>query len=481
MNPQIRKLIIAILAMVLSLLGAATYIQYFHAPALVADGRNPRPLYESWKRDRGPIIVAGDELARSQRSDDKQLAFQREYPQGRLYSHVTGYAAVRINALAGLEAAAAAELEGTSDSLWKQRIQDLLTGAQPRGGGIDLTLNPQMQAAAAAALGDRTGAVVVLEPATGEIKAMVSSPSFDPNKLVVPDAKAAEAELTALQENPARPLVNRGIQDRFPPGSVFKLVVTAAALEEGLVQPQGTVEAPTELPLPGTSHKITNSDGRDCFGGNPTLTQAFAQSCNPPFAILGTKLGWKKLRDQAVKFGFDESLSVPLKVVPSVVPRTEDDAQLAMASIGQFNDQVTPLQMAMVSAAIANHGKLMQPFIIESTLNRDLEVQSTTQPKVLSEPISAGTAQSLKEMMVAAVQDGTAAPGAIPGVQVAAKTGTAQTGRGGSHGWYTGFAPADNPRYAIAVLLVSNSADEYYYGGPDAGKVAAAVLKAGLK
>ncbi|OKL48530.1 hypothetical protein BSR28_02245 [Boudabousia liubingyangii] len=481
MNQQIRRLMSAMALMVLSLLVAATYLQMFAAPKLVADSRNPRPIFESWKRDRGPIIVAGNEIAMSEKEDGaQQIEYQRVYPEGRIFAPITGYAAVRLGQYTGLELTDSAELDGTSDSLWTQRIEDLLTGRQPRGGAIRLTIDPKIQQAAFDALEGRRGAVVVLDVNSGEIKALVSQPTFDPNQIVQKDAKEARKVLAALQEDPDQPLINRAIAgNRYPPGSVFKIVTTAAALKQGLVTPDQNIDAPVSIPLPGTNVKLQNYGGESCGNGHPTFKFAFADSCNTPFAKLGMDLGWDALSEQAKAFGFEKDLAIPLKVTQSVVPETNSKAQVAQSAIGQFNVQVTPLQVAMISAAVANKGVIMKPFLIESTLNRDLVVQKTTEPKVFSKAMDAKTASQIKDMMVEVVNNGTGTSARIPGVQVAGKTGTAQSGRGSSHAWFTGFAPADAPQLAVAVVLEAKD-NEYLTGGPDAGPIAAKILKAGL-
>lgn len=479
MNPQIRKLMAAMAALLLSLFVAATYIQYWRQPDLVADQRNARPIYESWKRDRGPIIAAGQEIAASKKDEDDSQ-FQRVYAHGREYAAITGYAAMRLHLYSGLEKAASSELDGTSSSLWTQRVQDLLTGSEPRGGALALSIDPKVQQATYDAMSGKTGAAVAFDPTTGEIKAMVSMPTYDPNHVVQPDAAKAREFLKSLQDDPTRPLTNRAIAgDRYPPGSVFKLVTAATALSQGKLTPDTKVDAPDKLPFPGTNFVMSNYRDEVCGDRHPTFTQALVDSCNTPFGKLGVELGWDAISEQAQKFGFDQDFSIPMGVTRSVFPQTESDAQLAQSAIGQFNVQVTPMQVAMVSGAIANKGKLMTPFLIESTLNRDLVVQSTTEPRVLSEALSPEVAEQLKNMMIEVVKSGTGKNAAIRGVQVAGKTGTAQTGRGGSHAWFTGFAPADNPKIVVAVVVESTNG-EYLSGGVDAAPVARQIMKAGL-
>ena len=479
MNQPIRRLATVVALMFLALLVSATSVQFFQAGALNTDGRNVRTVYREYGRDRGPIVVAGESVASSSPVEDV-YGYQRSYSPGPLYAHATGYFSTAFNRLTGLEQTENEVLNGTSSSLLLQRIQTLVTGQQPQGGAVELTLDPQAQEAAAAALGDREGAVVALDPATGAILAMVSSPSYDPNSLATHDREDAEAAWTALTEDPSEPLVNRAIAgDQYAPGSVFKVVTAAAALEGGDLTAESIVPGPTELTLPQTSHVIQNPLQRACGDGSGEvpLIAAFRQSCNTTFAQLAMDMGDDAMRAQAEAFGFGQPLEIPLQVTPSRFPADPAAPELAMSGIGQSDVRVTPLQMAMVAAAVANDGVQMQPYLVARELSPDLEVVGTTEPNELRESVSPETAAELTKMMVEVVANGTGTPAQIPGVQVAGKTGTAEISSDvAPHSWFIGFAGAENPEVAVAVL-VENGGD----GGTTAGPVAREVMEAVLR
>jgi peptidoglycan glycosyltransferase len=481
MNTPLRRIAVVVVAMFLALMGAATWVQYVQAAQLNADPRNARTLYREYDNFRGPIVVAGEPVASSAPVDDS-FGFLRSYTSGPLYAHATGYYSV-VYGPTGIERASNDLLTGTADSLFLSRIQDLVTGRQPQGSSVELTLDPAVQAAAAEALGDQRGAVVALDPGTGAILAMVSSPSFDPNLLAGHDTSAVNEAYRTLNEDPAQPLVNRAIGgDTYPPGSTFKLVDAAAALERGMT-PESPLAAPDVLPLPSSSATIGNFGGSSCGpGGTVTLAEALRISCNTAFAQLGLDLGDDALREQAERFGFDAPLSVPLRVTPSRFPEDPDLPQTALSAIGQYEVRATPLQMAMVSAAIANGGEQMEPYLVRTVRSPDLEVVEEASPSVLRTSVSAGTAAGLRDMMVQVVEDGTGTAARIPGVQVAGKTGTAQTTDDEApHAWFTAFAPADAPQVAVAVVVENGgSSGNEATGGRVAAPIARAVIQAVL-
>jgi peptidoglycan glycosyltransferase len=475
-NAPIRRVFGVVMAMFLVLMIAVTAIQYAQAPSLNADGRNVRTLYREIGRDRGPIVVAGEPVAVSVPVDDAFGAL-RTYPQGALMAPVTGYFSV-VNGLTGIERAENTLLNGTSSSLLLERVQALFTGRQPQGGSVELTINPAAQQAGLDAFGNQIGGAVAIDPRTGAILALVSAPSFDPNLLASHDTKAVADAFADLTADPNRPLDNRAIAGRlYPPGSTMKLVTTAALLETGDYTTQSQVPAPDTYPLPNSTALLGNPGGERC-GSGQTVTLEFALqiSCNTPFAALAVELGDDVLRRQAEAFGFGRELEIPLVATPSIFPADPDAAQTAMSAIGQFDVRASPLQMAMVSAAIANGGELMKPYLVSTTRGPDLSVISQTEPQVFSEAISPGSAAQLRDMMVNVVQNGTGRPAQISGVQVAGKTGTAQTSPGQPpHAWFTAFAPAGDPQVAVAVVVES--------GGDLAGeatgaRVAAPIAKA---
>ncbi len=485
MNSQIRRLFLVVLIMFAALGLASTNIQFFQAPSLNADGRNSRSILHSAELDRGPIIVGGQAIASSEKVEDS-ARYQRTYSQGPLYAAVTGYFSLVSSNSTGIEKAAESELDGDSQSLLGQRIKNLLAGSSRQGGGVTLTLDSSMQEVAAESLGTRKGAVVALNAKTGAVLAMYSSPSYDPNSLASFDSTEVQNAEEALTEDASSPLTNRAIGgNRYAPGSTFKLLTTIDLLEKGVVTPDTEMDSPTSTTLPGTSTTVTNNESAACGSGKPTLAEAFARSCNTTFVIASQQLTQSDLSNVTSRFGFGSDLSIPLEVTPSVFPDTTDAAQLALAAIGQGSVQVTPLQMAMVAQTIANGGAEMKPYLIENVVDADLQVQSTTSPQKLATPISSTTASTMTDLMKGVVEQsyGTGTSMAISGIEVAAKTGTAELGDGSgkANAWAVGFAPADDPQIAFAVLVEGDDTTPVPHGGTEAGPIARALLEAGLK
>jgi len=458
MNSPLRRLSVVMMLMVFALMGSATYVQFFQADSLNADQRNVRTLYKQYGQDRGPIVVAGEAIAESEPVDDA-FGYQRVYTDGPLYAPITGW--YGMYQMTGLERASNSVLNGTDDSLLLARLRALFTGAENDGGSVELTIDPAAQQAAWDALDGRNGAAVAIDPSTGAVLAMVSSPSFDPNDLAGHSSTEVDEAYNDLLEDPDNPLFNRAIGgDLYAPGSSFKLIDLAMLLQSGDYEPDTMVEAPTEYRLPGTSDTyIRNPGGLACGNGEVTLEYALQVSCNTPFAMLAVEHGEEALAEQAEAFGFGQRLNIPLPVTPSVLGEDLNDAHLAMTAIGQFDVRVTPLQMAMVSAAVANDGELMTPYLIATERGPDLRVTRRADPSVFSEPVSAETAATMTDMMINVVENGTGQAARISGVQVAGKTGTAETGVEGPEGtvqpnaWFTSFAPADDPQVAVAVVL----------------------------
>ncbi|WP_131103173.1 peptidoglycan D,D-transpeptidase FtsI family protein [Ornithinimicrobium sufpigmenti] len=483
MNTPIRRLAVVIFVMFTALLMASTWIQFVQADDLRERADNRRTLIDTYSRDRGAILVDGTAVARSEPTND-ELRWLRVYDSPNRYAHITGYYSFIYGAGAGLERTTNSLLAGTDDSLFYQRLADVLTGRPATGTNLELTIDPAVQQAAVDALGDRRGAAVALDPRTGAILAMVSRPAYDPNALSSHNLTAVEQAYEQLAADPERPLVNRAIGgDLYPPGSVFKLVTAAAALESGDFEPDTELEGPLTYTLPGTSTDLPNFQGAACDPeGRPTLAVSIQVSCNTSFAWLAGELGADALREQAEDFGFGQALEVPLPVTPSTYPAELDEPQLALTGIGQHDVRVTPLQVAMMAAGIANDGVVMTPYLIETLRGADLEVVDQTSPRTLSRAVSQSTAQELTEMMTMVVQRGSGQLAQVPGVEVAGKTGTAEYGaQGGAHAWFTGFAPADDPQIAVAVI-VESATDNWTgeTGGVVAAPVARAMLQAGV-
>lgn len=479
MNRPVRRLSLLMTVMFLALMAAATSIQFFQAPSLNADTRNVRTLYREFGTDRGPIIVSGESIATSE-PIDTPYKYQRTYRDDGAYSNVTGYFSTTFNSMTGIEKAENGVLGGSDSSLAGQRIQELITGKQPQGGAVELTLDNTLQETAISAMAGRKGAVVAIEPKTGKILAQVSLPTYDANSLATQDSDAAKASWAALNDDENLPLVDRTSGgDQYAPGSTFKMLTAVAMLENSDVTPDTLVEAPTSWTAPGTTHEIDNPGEAVCGDGSGqvTLRQAFIQSCNTAFAIGGVGVGADNMIAQAEKFGFGEKFHTPLLVTASRFPQPENDAQLAMDSFGQQDIRVTPMQMAMITSAIANDGELMTPYIVNRTLTADLEEVSTTKPKSYGTAMSKETAAYMQDMMIADVESGTGYRAAIDGVDVAGKTGTAEIASGVlPHAWFAAFAPADDPEIAVVVLLENDPGD----GGSSAAPVAREIIQAKL-
>ncbi|THG29446.1 peptidoglycan D,D-transpeptidase FtsI family protein [Naasia lichenicola] len=454
MNRELKRVSVLVVLMFVALFVSTSIIQVFQADNLSADPRNARTLYDGYDVQRGSILVAGQPVAESVASDDR-YKYQRTYSNGELYAAVTGYFAIG-GAPTGIEGALNSDLSGTAGSQFLDRISRIVTGEAPRGDSVELTIDPVVQQAAWDALGDLQGAVVAVDPKTGAILAMVSKPSFDPNPIASHDSDASDAAYSGLLDDPSQPLQNRAIEgDLNPPGSVFKLVVSSAALNGGKYTPDSEFPNPSTYQLPGTDTFINNSEGGSCGGGDTaTIATALRLSCNIPFAELGGALGEDTIAAMASAYGFGQDVSIPMSVTPSTYPAGLDAGQLALSSFGQYEDRVTPMQMAMVSAGIANGGVVMQPNLVKQVLAPDLTVRSTFTPTEFSRPISDNTSATLTQMMVNGVENGAASNARIDGVSVAGKTGTAENGGDDPYTlWFTGFAPADDPQVAIAVVV----------------------------
>lgn len=456
MNRPIRRISLGVVAMFLALFMAATYTQVIDHDALRRNPHNTRTLLQSYNTQRGAILVNGTPVALSE-PVDTEYKYQRKYPQGELYGAVTGYF-THTQGSTGIEDAMNGELSGTSDSQFFEGISALFTGRKPAGATVQLTLDAKVQQAAWDALGDRPGAVIAMDPKTGRILALVSKPTFDPGQVAVPDNAAMLKRYRELEQDPAKPLDNRAIGGNLnPPGSVFKLVVAAAALENGIATPDSPLPNPETWTLPGSTAVVNNPNhGAKCGEGETTnIRIALQYSCNIPFAQLAIQLGSAKLRAQAEKFGFNRSFNIPLASTPSTYPTTAiDAAQTALTGFGQFDVRATPLQITMVTAAIMNRGKVMQPQLVDEVLSTTLSRIQGPKTDTVGQAMSEKNANDLRAMMVNDVANGVASNAKIDGVDVAGKTGTAENGPGEPYSlWFTGAAESGDSRVAVTVLL----------------------------
>ena len=484
MNRPIRVLAVFCGVLFLALLLNSTYVQFVDAEDLNDDAGNRRVLDEQFSRKRGPILVAGEPVARSMKTDD-EFDYQRVYRETELYAHLTGYYSY-VQGSSDVELSANEILAGSDPILFVNRVVDLIGNEQPRGGSVQLSIDPAAQQAALDGLdalaGDPSGAVVALEPDTGAVLAMVASPSYDPNLLASHDLSEASRAAKELARASSEPLLDRTRENSYFPGSTFKLVTAAAALESGKYTPETLVPGGPTLDLPDSPQVLTN-DVEACGSADITLTQALALSCNVSFGSVGLDLGNEVLQDQAEAFGFnDEQTNYldGLRVVRSTYPSEAPGPFAAYNAIGQFEVSATPLQMAMVAAGIANDGTVMAPYVIDEVRSPDLEVVESADPEELNEAVSSEVADQLTDMMVSVVDDGTAGEAAIEGVEVAAKTGTAERSEQlAPYAWFVSFAPADDPQVAVAVFIEDAAvARELISGGGLAGPIARQVMEA---
>ena len=378
----------------------------------------------------------------------------------------------------GVEGALNSYLSGTANDQFLTKVNSILTGQTPKGGSVSLTIDPKVQQAAWDALGNNSGSVVALNPRTGAILAMVSKASYDPNLLASHNSNDVISAYKSLLADPTKPLINRAVAgDLYYPGSVFKLVTTSAAIDSGKFTPQDTFPNPSSLTLTGTSTPINNAEGGSC-GGQATVSiaDALRLSCNIPMAQLGAALGGELIKKYASAYGYGQKLSIPMAVTPSIY-NVGDTAQVQLSAFGQFEDRVTPLQVAMTSAAIANGGSLMQPTLVKEITAPDLTVIQPFQQKVFSQPITPASSATLTQLMINNVNSGAASNARISGVDVAGKTGTAQNGNGKPYTlWFTGFAPANDPQVAVAVVVENGTSFGNAVAAPIAKKVIEAVL-----
>ena len=458
MNRPLRRVALAVLGLFGLLLLNVNYVQVVKGSSYRDNPSNSRVLLRTYERERGPISVAGegnrrDVLAESVRTDGP-LTYLRTYPGGSAYAHVTGYYSL-IYGRTGVERSADRDLSGEGDRFFVRRLSDYVTGREPSGGGVLLTLDPAAQEAAVAGLGSNRGAVVALDPRSGAVLAMASSPTFDPARLSSFEPAKIRAYYDELNKAPDDPLVNRAISKTYPPGSTFKVITSAAALGSGTVTPDTLIPSPVELDLPQTGANLKNFGGGTCGANQITLADALRISCNTSFAALGLQLGEDKLREQAEAFGFGaDDLDVPTTVATSVFPEGISPPSLAQSAIGQFEVRVTPLQMAMVAAGIANRGEVMRPYLVREVQAPDLSRLDVAEPKSYKQAVGKDVAAELTRMMQLVVSDGSAKRAQIDGIAVAGKTGTAQHAPGRPpHAWFIGFAPADDPRVAVAVVI----------------------------
>jgi peptidoglycan glycosyltransferase len=506
---RIRRLGIGLVALFGLLFAQLAHIQVFAADDIKGKPANARrQIIAEYKVERGPILTAPPGnvvIARSLENSDEraELRFRRLYPEGELYAGLTGYYS-RIYGRAGLEEAANPYLSGDAPELAISTFTDLILGEPKKGGAVVTTIDANLQAAAARALGPEPGAVVAVDPRTGDILALYANPTYDPNTLSNGTDQNIVDAWTAINEDPDKPLISRAKDELFLPGSTGKLITASAALENGF-RADSEWDNPQFLDLPQTSNTLANFGNSLCNGGSPTVTmaEAFEESCNVTFAEIGLELGARTMSEQAQAYGFcptdpPDQVNCLEPTIPFVLPfanghfpRPEyfkDNAPLlAFSSIGLDNVLTNPLHMALISAAIANGGRMMDPRLITEIRDSKGRVVRTFDPEPYGIPIGPRSAAELREMMVSVTESGTAAS-AFSGstVTVAGKTGTATNGEGvPPNAWFTAFAPAglnDIPRIAVAVIVLDGGTlnDDAATGGAIAAPIAREVIDAYL-
>ncbi|SER90356.1 peptidoglycan glycosyltransferase [Propionibacterium cyclohexanicum] len=448
MNNAIRRVSILAAVMFFALLANVTFNYAVRSPGLLNDPANRRVTDSQFNSPRGPILVGNTAVAQSVPVQGTRFSLERRYPEGQLYAPVTGYFSY-IYGRSGLERTFNQELSGSDDSQFLSRLLNGLSGKQTEGATVQTTINAKAQQAAWAALGGRTGAAIAIDYTTGAVLAWVSTPSYDPSQLSSTDLNATQQAWKALTTDPAQPMLDRATQEIYPPGSTFKLITAAAALENGMT-PDTMVDSPVTLPLPDSDKSLPNAV--NCGGTRITMDHALTVSCNTAFANIGMGLGADKLRAMAEKFGFDSSLGGELNPARSTFPSNLTQASLAMSSIGQYDVAASPLQMASVAGAIANNGALMEPFVVSQIRDQNLSVLESHSPTVHATPIDQKTASSLQEMMVHVVQSGTGTATQIAGDTIGGKTGTAENLPGATaYSWFTGFDKQSH--VAVSVFL----------------------------
>jgi peptidoglycan glycosyltransferase len=476
MNRPIVRLYVFVVALFALLIGFTSRWTVFEAPSLRANALNKRGVLQQQRIDRGEIVAAsGAVLARSVRGPEG--TFRRTYPSGSEFTHAVGYSYITLGQ-AGIERYRSAALNGqTGTSV--QSILDQLQGRKLKGDNVLTTLRPAAQRTAIAALGEHEGAVVALQPRTGAVEVMASTPGYNANAL------GSTSAYERLTHDSSSPLVNRALQFGYAPGSTFKVVTATAAIDSGQYTPESTVDGRNEVPISGVPLKNDNNESL----GEITLTQALAKSVNTVYAQVAEHLGKQTMAHYMARFGFDRKprLDYPSDEMSAsgeyrkgrVLSPTSTYVDVGRMGIGQDKLQVTPLQMAEVAATVANHGTLMTPHLASAIVEPDGRVVQRISPKVQAVVMKPSTAAAVTTMMEAVVNEGTGTSAQIPGVQVAGKTGTAETQIGGAinNVWFIAFAPAQSPTVAVAVTLKGVPGQGAAFAAPVAKQVMEALLR----
>jgi peptidoglycan glycosyltransferase len=484
-NRSIRQVSIVAALMVFALLANLTYFSVARQQPLAQRSDNVRQVYSDFDRQRGPIMAGTAAIADTvPTAEGDQFERQRAYLNGPLYAPITGFFSY-VYATRGVENSFNDYLSGTSSAQWLQTLQDLVADRTPVGATVETTIEPALQEVAFAQLGSAKGAIVVLDPHTGAVRAMVSTPSYDPNLLASHDFAAVEQAWATLLADPDEPMLNRAAREVYPPGSTAKLITAAAALKAGFT-PDTLIATPSAIQLPNSSNWLPNASA--CGDGEQTFAFALAMSCNTSFANLGQSLGAAALLEQAEAFGFNTTHLDDLGDAASryftrldsqgrTVAVQPDDAQLMMSAMGQWEIAASPLQMALVVAAIANDGIRMEPYVVSAVTAPDGDVLYKHQASA-HEAMTPENAQTLKTMMQGVVSWGTGTAARIDGVTMGGKTGTAEWQEGQApYSWYVAYA--EDPDVVVAVFIeAADVAATDMASGALAGPIVRAVIQA---
>lgn len=469
MNAPLRRVTVVAIVLFSLLFLNLNWVQFVQYDYYKNNDYNNRVTVEEYSRQRGSILAGSQTLAESVETDDEELKYQRQYPAGDPYAHLTGYQSLVVGS-GGIEDIENDWLSGSDPRLFVDRLSEMITGDQVAGGNVILSVDPKVQERAYELLGDsgsEVAAAVVLDPRTGQILAQVSTPSYDPNPLASHDIDEANQTWTDLTADPANPVLDRSVNDVFPPGSTMKVVVAAAALEAGMT-PETMVPSGNEYIPPGSENNPIRNSNDQCPEAELPLQEAFARSCNTTFAKLCVSDfdglvddGATAFADMANRFGFETELQTPLTVTASRLGDLSEKSYLARACFGQHEVRETPMQNAMIAAAIANGGDLMAPQLIKELQAPDKTTVEKVGSDRMASPVSSTVASGLQQMMERVVTAGTGGNAAVNGIVVAGKTGTAEHGTDENgnplpeHGWFTGYAMDDNgdPAVAVSVLL----------------------------
>lgn len=499
MNKPLRRVSVFCLILIAALMLRSNWVQVVKADDYASNEYNRRATFEKYSHPRGDFLVEGKPITGSKKTDDKEYEYLRTYLNGPMYAPVTGYVSPFLGSNF-LESINDDILSGEDSRLFVRKVLDTVTNKGTRGGNVALTLNAKAQEAAYEGLKDKTGAAVALDPDTGKVLAMVSTPSYDPNALASNDNNAATDAYDALTQNESiegdvfdvrKPMENRAIRLTYAPGSTFKLITAAAALSTGEYKPDAAPVIPLnggKLFYPGSVDFLQDKNP-EC--DKATLQRALELSCNTVFAGVGQKIGAEKVKAQADAFGFDNfgkgteqktALYIPSRVSSSVFPSDLDGGQTMRSSIGQDSVTATPMQMAMVVAGIVNNGKVMKPYVVDELRAQNLSVIEKTQPEMLNQAVSPEVASQLREMMQGVVQNGSGKAAKMDGVEVGGKTGTAQRGVNNSespYAWFVSYAQVDGKKVAVAVVVEDSDAERNEISGASlAAPTAKAIMEA---